>query len=62
MDRDSRSAHAVSMQIETQKLREELLKAKRAEAAREREVSFLQRQLSEAADRIAALERERPNL
>jgi hypothetical protein len=50
------------MQIETQKLREELLKAKRAEAAREREVSFLQRQLSEAADRIAALERERPNL
>jgi hypothetical protein len=50
------------MQIETQKLREELLKAKRAEAAREREVSFLQRQLAEAAERIALFDRERPNV
>ena len=45
------------MQIEMQKLREELLKSRRAESAREREVTFLQQQLTEAAKRIVELTR-----
>lgn len=44
------------MQIEMQKLREEVLKVRAQAAQREKEVGFLQRQLVEAADKIAALE------
>jgi len=41
------------MQIEMQKLRDELFKARRAEAVREKELSYLQQQLTEAARRLA---------
>ena len=55
LDREARSANAIGMQIEMQKLREELLKARSQAGQRDREVAFLQRQLQEAAERIASL-------
>lgn len=42
-------------QKELQRLRDELIKARRIETRKDREVSFLQRQLAEAAKRIAEL-------
>ena len=48
-------AVAVETQRELQRLRDELFKARRNETQKERESSFLQRQLVEAARRIAQL-------
>lgn len=52
-----RASSSIAMQIEMQKLREELLKSRRAESARESEVTFLQQQLTEAAKRLVGLTR-----
>jgi hypothetical protein len=41
---------------EITRLREELTKSRRQEAQREKEVTFLQRQLQEAANRLARFE------
>lgn len=57
MDREARSANAIGMQIEMQKLREEVLKVRAQVAHRDKDLAFLQKQLVDAADRIAELER-----
>jgi chromosome segregation ATPase len=44
----------LEIQREMHRLREELLKSRRAEAQREREMAFLQTQLIDAVERIAA--------
>lgn len=57
MDREARSANAIGMQIEMQKLREEVLKVRAQVAHRDKDLAFLQKQLVDAADCIAELER-----
>ena len=59
LERDVRLNVSLEAQKELQRLRDELFKSRRAEAQRDHEVSFLQSQLGNAADRIAELEREK---
>ncbi len=47
--------HSEDTQKELQNLRDELFKARRNETQKDREISYLQRQLQEASKRIAAL-------
>jgi hypothetical protein len=62
LERDVRASMHHETQREIQKLREELFKSRRAESQRDREVRFLQRQLTEAADRITLLDKDRLEL
>ena len=62
LEREVRLNISLEAQKELQRLRDELFKSRRGEAQREHEVSFLQGQLGQAADRIAELEREKEYL
>jgi hypothetical protein len=60
LSEELRVAVSTEAQREMQRLRDELFKARRNETQKEREIAFLQRQLVEAARRIAqeSVERE----
>jgi hypothetical protein len=60
LSEELRVAVSAETQKELQRLRDELFKARRNETQKEREIAFLQRQLVEAARRIAqeSVERE----
>jgi hypothetical protein len=53
LSEELRVAVSLEAQREMQRLRDELFKARRNETQKEREIAFLQRQLVEAARRIA---------
>lgn len=55
-DREVRLALQQELQKEMQRLRNELMKSRKAETMREKELAFLQAQFIEAVDRISELE------
>lgn len=55
LEEKSKAASEAEAQLELLKLREELFRSRRAEAQKDRELVFMQRQLCEAAGKIAKL-------